>query len=184
MKNSLSKIVLATMIATAPLVAGEYSFNSSSLFAIEGGMTNVNTESGVGDYDEEELASVGLKVGGQTDNYRVFLAGRYYDVDNLSHLVTYGVEVQYLFNFSEPVNFFIGGNAGQANLKVARPGVPSESVSEMYYGGDAGFNIHASELIDIEIGARYMSLDLVTSGVKVDKMVAGYASVIIKWDMN
>ena len=55
-----------------------------------------------------------------------------------------------MFNFSKPVNFFIGANGGVANVKIAIPGNSSESVSEMYYGADAGFNIHASELIDVE----------------------------------
>lgn len=187
MKNSLRKIVLATMIVVAPLTAGEYSFDSHSLFAVEGGVSNIGIEGTGGVYDEESIANVGLKIGAQTTNYRVFLSARYYDADNLSTLNTYGAEVQYMFNFSKPVNFFIGANGGVANVKIAIPGDPSERASEMYYGADVGFNIHASELIDVEIGARHMVLqeDIVAlSGAKVDGITTAYASVIIKWEMN
>ena len=187
MKNSLSKVVLATMMATAPLAASEYSFDTHSLFAIEGGASNIGVEQPGGLYSDTSIANVGLKIGAQTDNYRVFLSARYYDAENASTLNTYGAEVQYLFNFSKPVNFFIGANGGIANVKLALVGEASERASEVYYGADAGFNIHATELIDIEIGGRYMALqeDIVSaSGAKVDGITTAYASLIIKWEMD
>ncbi len=187
MKNSLRKVILAVIMVTAPLVASEYAFQTDSLFAIEGGGSNIGVEHTGGVYDETSIANIGLKIGAQTESYRVFLSARYYDADNLSTLNTYGGEVQYLFNFSKPVNFYLGANAGVANVKIAIPGDPSESASEMYYGADAGFNIHATELIDVEIGARYLALqeDVVsTSGATVDGIVTAYASVIIKWKMD
>lgn len=186
MKNSLSKIVLATMIAVAPLAA-DYSFNTHSLFAIEGGATNAGVEQTGGVYSDKTIANVGLKIGAQTENYRVFLSARYYDAENASTLNTYGAEVQYMFNFSKPVNFFIGANGGVANVKLALEGEASERASEVYYGADTGFNIHASELVDLEIGVRYMVLqeDIVSaSGAKIDDIATAYASVIIKWKMD
>ena len=187
MKNSLTKVVLATMIATAPLAAGEYAFATESLFAIEGGVSSVDTEAAAGVYDDKEMANIGLKIGAQTENYRIFLSARHYDVEDLNSLNTYGAEVQYMFNFSKPVNFFVGANAGIANITAATAGVSSESESPMYYGVDAGFNIHASELIDIELGARYMGLEdikITANDVVVDDIVTAYASVIIKWKMD
>lgn len=185
MKNSLSKVVLVAMMTVAPLVASEYSFETHSLFAVEGGASSVDTEAAAGVYDDKEMANIGLKIGAQSDNYRVFLSARYYDAEDLNTLNTYGAEVHYLFNFSKAANFFIGANVGVANVKGAVNGTPSESASEMYYGGEAGFNIHASELIDLEIGARYMDIqDVVVGGVAVDSIATAYASVIIKWEMN
>ena len=188
MKNSLNKIVLATMIAAAPLAAGEYDFDAHSLFAIEGGATNVNVEAPAGSYDEKEMANVGLKIGAEGEEYRIFLSARYYDMDDSSTLNTYGAEAQYLFNFSKPVNFFLGANAGVASVKIANSTISSERISEMYYGADAGFNIHASEMIDLEIGVRYMELQdavvLSAPAVQVDSIATAYASVIIKWEMN
>ena len=185
MKNSLRKIVLAVMMTVAPLVASEYTFQTHSLFAIEGGMSSINTEYIGGKYDDKEMGNLGLKIGAQSENYRVFLSARYYDVADLSTLNTYGAEFQYLFNFSEIANFYIGANGGVANANAKRQGLSSDAQSEMYYGGDAGFNIHATELIDLEIGARYMAIqDLITNNVSVDSITTVYASVIIKWEMD
>jgi hypothetical protein len=90
-----------------------------------------------------------------------------------------------MFNFSEPVNFFIGANGGVANITAASVGTPSENATQAYYGVDAGFNLHASELIDLEIGVRYMGLeDTLVGGVVVDDITTAYASVIIKWKMD
>jgi len=172
MKKSLSKAVLAMMIAVAPLAAGDYTFNSHSLFAIEGGMADSEMES-------DAVGTVGLKIGAQTDSYRVFLSARHFLIDDVSHLNTYGGELQYMFNFSEPVNFFLGVNGGNADFKRS---VGTSSESSLYYGADAGFNIHATELIDLEIGARYMELQ--EEALLDNKIVSAYASVIFKWKMD
>jgi len=199
MKKSLSKVVLATMIATVPLAADNYSYDTYSLFAIEGGVTNVSIERDDAnnlDIDKEALPNIGLKIGAQGNDFRAFFSARYYNGDDFTKLMTAGGELQYLFNFSKAANFFIGANAGQAFIDVggdADKDIPSMSITSTYYGGDAGFNIHATELIDIEIGAKYMVLDVDedrfnTSGAsinyKMDSMVTGYASVIFKWQMN
>ena len=194
MKNSLSKVVLAAMIATVPLAADNYSYDTHSLFAIEGGATNIDIErndAGNIDIDKEALPNIGLKIGAQGNDFRAFLSGRYYNADDFSKLFTAGGELQYLFNFSKAANFFIGANAGQAYIDVGADtdkNIPSMSVTSMYYGGDAGFNFHATELIDIEVGAKYMALDVNEDrdGVnfQIDSMVTAYASVIFKWQMN
>lgn len=194
MKNSLSKVVLAAMMATVPLAADNYSYDTYSLFAIEGGVTNIDIErDDVGniDIDKTSLPNIGLKIGAQGNDFRAFLSARYYNADDFSKLVTAGGELQYLFNFSKEANFFIGANAGQAYIKVGADSannIPSMSVTSMYYGGDAGFNIHATKLIDVEVGAKYMSLnvneDRAGVNFKIDSMITAYASVIFKWQMN
>lgn len=201
MKKSLSKVVLAAMIATVPLAADNYSYDTYSLFAIEGGATNVDIERNDGanvDIDKTNLPNIGLKIGAQGNDFRAFLSARYYNADDFSKLMTAGGELQYLFNFSKAANFFIGANAGQAFIKVGADSdknIPSMDTTSMYYGGDAGFNIHATELIDIEIGAKYMALDVNENrddgtgtstlvNFKMDSMVTAYASVIFKWQMN
>jgi len=193
MKNSLSKVVLVTMMATVPLMAGNYSYNTHSLFAIEGGATNIDVEragaTGGFDITKTNLPNIGLKLGAEGENFRAFLGGRYYDAKDFDALSTLGGELQYLFNFSKHANFFLGANAGKAFIKIATDGtVPSVSTSSVYYGGDAGFNFHASEMIDLEIGAKYMALDVNEKvGVDtytIDSMITAYASVIIKWKMD
>jgi len=193
MKNSLSKVVLAAMIASAPLAAGEYSYGTHSLFALEGGATNIDIEragaTGGFNITKTNLPNIGLKIGAEGETFRVFLSGRYYDAEDFDALSTLGGEVQYLFNFSKHANFFLGANAGKAFIKIATDGtVPSVSTSSLYYGGDAGFNFHASEMIDLEIGAKYMALDVNEKvGVDtytVDSMITAYASIIIKYKMD
>ena len=192
MKNSLSKVVLAAMMASAPLAAN-YSYDTHSLFAIEGGMSQIDVESTglvpVVDAHEKEMGHVGLKIGAEGEDFRAFLSGRYYNADTSEDLSTVGGELQYKFNFADAANFFIGGNAGMAYVTVGSNGIyGSESIATPYFGGDAGFNFHASKLIDVEIGAKYMSInDEITQGTythKIDSIVSAYASVIIKWKMD
>ena len=199
MKNSLSKVVLAAMIATVPLAADNYSYDTYSLFAIEGGVTNVDIErddAGNIDVNKEALPNIGMKIGAQGNDFRAFVSARYYNGDDFTSLMTLGGEIQYMFNFSKHANFFIGGNAGQAYINVGADSdndIPSMDVTSTYYGGDAGFNIHATELIDIELGAKYMALDVDENrdnsvgtpvNYKIDSMITAYASVIFKWQMK
>ncbi len=194
MKNSLTKIALATMIIVAPLAAeennSEYTYNTHSLFAIEGGISDITTEKSGSDMEKNELASAGLKIGAQSDNYRAFLSARYYDVSDFSHMNMYGGELQYLFNFSNFANFFIGANGGVADIQIkAQNGLDSEKVSSMYYGGDTGFNFHAGDAVDIEIGARYMSIqdgEIIQgpNAYDVSSVVTAYASLIFRWKMD
>ena len=192
MKKSLSKVVLATMLATVPLAADNYSYDTYSLFAIEGGMTQLDIETTGAptiEVHEKDMGHVGLKIGAQGNDFRAFLSARYYAADSSEELSTVGGELQYLFNFSNAANFFIGGNTGLAFVKVgATDLLNSESIQTSYYGADAGFNIHAGEKIDIEIGAKYMALDdEITQGAythKLDSIISAYASVVFKWQMN
>jgi len=173
-----------------PLAASEYAFDTHSLFAIEGGASSVDIDvTGPTDATVEDsaVANVGIKLGAQSENYRVFLSARYYDVQDIESLYTVGGEIQYLFNFSKYANFFIGGNIGEAFIQIKED---SGSAKSMYYGGDVGFNIHASKTFDIELGGRYMQLSETVTPVgsaysyDFNYIATGYASLIIKWQMD
>ena len=181
------------MIAVAPLAAGEYSFNSNSLFAIEGGGSSLSADrDNLGithTVEEKEFGHIGLKVGAETETFRAFIGANYYIADELSSLGTAGASLQYKFNFSDPVDFFIGGNVGMAYLKVKADGTnPSDATTTSYIGGDAGFNIHATETIDFELGARYMQLNEELSQgpnkYTFNHIASAYASVIFKFKMD
>ena len=153
MRKKLTKVVLATALVASSLSAGEYDFNTHSLFAIEGGYSNLNAEVNNAGYSiqKKEMPDIGLKLGAESENYRIFLSGRYYLAENDNIVGTAGGEVQYKFNFTKPVNFFIGANAGAAYIKIGTSAdgvLPSASITTPYYGGDLGFNYHASDLID------------------------------------
>jgi len=192
MKSGFTKVALALSLMGMPaaVMADEY----NSLFAIEGSYSNIDVETlGGGNVDVQSngFGGIGLKLGAESKNYRIFLSGRYFDAKDFSKLNTIGAEFQYKFNFSKPVDFFIGGNIGYAYMKIGADPVhnlQSVDTSSLYYGADTGFNYHMSELIDLEVGARFMKLNenLTQNGVNYDfsSFVTGYASVIIKWKMD
>ena len=193
MKKNLAKAALVTIMASAPLVAGGFSNTTESLFALEGGYTNLNAEVSQNGYSlqKEGMGNFGLKLGAQGKNYRVFLSGRYFLAEQGNTVATAGGEAQYKFNFSSPVDFFIGANGGIAFMKIgpSDDGVmASVSTNAPYIGGDVGFNYHASELIDLELGVKYMHIDeKITQGAVTydfNNMTTGYASIIFKYQMD
>ncbi|MEN4053293.1 MULTISPECIES: outer membrane beta-barrel protein [Sulfurimonas] len=190
MKNRLTKAALALTLLSIPALSMADEYNS--LFGIEGGYSNINVETaGAGSVKIQKngFGNVGLKLGAESENFRIFLSARYYDAKDFNKLNTIGGEFQYKFNFTKRANFFLGANAGKAYMKVATNGTqPSVDTSTGYLGADAGFNIHATELIDLEVGARYMSLDKkVTQGAYTydfSSLTTAYASIILKWQMD
>jgi hypothetical protein len=181
--------LLATLIAAAPAMADK----TESLFAIEGGYSDLSADVSQSAYSVQNagMGHVGLKLGAQGENYRVFLSGRYYAAEKSNTLATAGAEIQYKFNFSNPVDFFIGANGGVAFIKIGQSddgALASVSTNAPYFGGDAGFNYHASELIDLELGVKYMNIDdTVTQGAttyEFNNMTTAYASIIIKYQLD
>ena len=193
MKKNIQKALLATVLATTPMFAGGFADVEDSLFAIEGGYTQLSADVNQNGYSMQDagMGNLGLKLGAQGENYRIFLSGRYFLADQGNSVATAGGELQYKFNFSKPVDFFIGANAGIAYMKIGPSDdgrLASVSTNAPYIGGDAGFNFHASELIDLELGVKYMHIsDTVTQGTTVydfNNMTTGYASIIFKYQMD
>jgi len=177
MKKNLTKVVLATLIAAAPLAASDFTYNTNSLFALEGGYNSMNEDGAGGGLDlADNFGSFGLKLGAESQNYRIFVNANYEAISNFDYAYLYGVALQYKFNFTESANFFLGVNGGYANMKHEN----GLKISDPYFGGDAGFNFHASELIDLELAAR---VNLVDNNL-VDNIVTGYASIIFKYQMD
>lgn len=191
MKKIVSKIVLASLVTASALSAGAFD-NGISLVGIEGGIGTMKTEVDTATTAKKEdysVPSVGLKVGAEYGNYRVFLSGRYFSQSDFDYITTFGVEGQYLFNVSKAANIFIGANAGIANMKFLAEGESSSrSLSDPYLGGDIGVNYHVNKEFDIELGARVMNLisenDKYDVTYKFDNIVSGYASLIYKYQMD
>ncbi len=188
-KKVLKSVILASALMTTSLMAeevSEYEYNTYSLVGFEAGYGSFDFDSGtVG--EKINFNSGGFKIGGQTDNYRLFLSIRGFDSGEFDYARTYGVEAQYLFNFSKFANFYLGVNAGTTDMKLTAAN-NSVKIYDPYVGGDAGFNIHLGKMADLELGARVMSLNSETtmsgSTYKFDSMVTGYASIIIKYKMD
>ena len=150
MKNQLSKIVISALLITSSLMADEsaisYSYdNVYSFVGIEGGIGRLDVEKdngSVSTINKKDMYFGGIKIGAQTDNYKIYLNANYYEADDFDYMTTYGVGLQYMFNFSKHVNAFLGLSAGVANMRFLVPGETSRIISDPYVGGEGGFNIH------------------------------------------
>ncbi|QSZ42624.1 hypothetical protein GJV85_11065 [Sulfurimonas aquatica] len=199
-RNSCIKIILTTVLFVTSGVAKDnrYTDNSKSLFAVEAGYNSLGTEYTdrnispvVTTQSTSSLMSLGLKIGAQTDTYRVFLSAKYFsDTDNkFDYLTTYGVEGQYLIHTFSKADLFIGLNGGIANAKLilVQDGV-SRTISDPYFGAEAGINFHVSGSFDFDIAGRYMGIDALNVISKreftLSDMVGIYTSLTYKWKMD
>ncbi len=189
--NKLKIAGLSILLSVSSLAA--YEFQTKSLVGIEGGYNNLPYENGTSINNEQYSAKVGhagLKLGAETEDFRVFLSGRYYmGESSYDYIATYGAELQYKLNATDIMNFYIGANAGVANMKFRASGESfSRTIQDLYLGGDIGTNIHLGEDTDLEIGARVMSIQAENTKnsvtYRIGNLVSGYASIIFKWQMD
>ena len=193
MKNKFNKVVLSTLLITSSAMA-DYSFNVESLIGVEGGYSSLDVErsddvENTNSLTKYKLPHAGLKIGAQTENYRGFLHVNYYSDDDFDYATTYGVSLQYLVNVSKYWNVFLGVNGGIMNLRYSAPHEnKSRTLSDSYYGGDLGVNIHLGDSFDLELGGRYMAIDASNTIDDVtytfDNMISGYGSIIYRFKMD
>jgi len=200
-KNKLKIVILGLALSTASLMAGEVSyddFHTKSLVGIEGGYSALGYEYGTptnNSINRTWVGNAGLKIGAETKDFRAFLSGRYYYDTSREHdyIVTYGGEIQYKFNVTKLFNVFLGANGGIANLAFRANGENfTRTISEPYFGGDLGANIHLGKSVDWELGGRVMSIQAdntkIVNGVSktyhVNQLVTAYTSIIFKWTMD
>lgn len=202
MKKTLKKIIFSILLLSSSLVAepGVNFFNNimsinglSPIVGLEGGYSNLDyekTDNDVSIYKETlNLNHLGVKVGTEAKSYRVFFSTRIFDVDEFDRIRTYGMEFQYLFNYSKKSSMFIGVNTGTIDMKFDdRNNHNTITLDDTYIGGDIGFNLHINRNFDFEIGARFISFNSSTSDGTVkydfDNIVTGYASIILKFPMD
>ena len=199
MISSKIKVVsLALPFFVSSLMAtniSRYDVETYSLVGVEAGYSTLDYEKDASTSQyRANIGHGGLKLGAETDDFRAFLSGRYYmGESSYDYITTFGAELQYKFNAFEGVNFFIGANGGIANMKFhVENETFSRTISDYYIGGDIGTNIHLSEVLDLEIGSRVISIqaentkkvesDYIT--YRIGNMVTGYASLIFKWQMD
>ena len=189
MKNGLKILALCSVLSASTLMADE------SLVAIEGAFGTLsvdkeNTLTGDASNHHVNLAGAGLKVGAQSDHYRLFLSANYYGSsnDDYNHVATYGVELDYLIKPSKSFDIFLGLNGGMANIEQIDDQDKKRTSSDPYIGGAAGVNIHMSKVVDIELGGRMLFMDISNTRYNVkytyNTIASGYASVIFKFQMD
>ena len=191
--SGMAGVLLLTSVYAQAQENDPYAFDVESLVGIEGGYTSFDVEKDQANTPAEitkyHKGEIGMKIGAQTEHYRVFLSVRNYFVNDYDYFVTYGGEAQYLFNFSSAANFFIGVNGGllDSRFKIAGEST-SRTLSDPYYGGDIGFNIHTGKNMDIEFGGRIMASDAKNTKnsitYKFDNLITGYMSIIFRYQMD
>ena len=191
MKN-INKIILATLLSISPLLANDskYEYDSSSLVGFEIGYSglDVDNDDTPAIHDTHNFGLGGLKIGAQTDNYRIFLSARHMQIDDYDYAYTLGGEIQYIYDFSDYANFYLGLNAGKAEMKFTDMDGLSRSISDPYFGGDVGMNIHANDDIDLEFGVRIMTLNAENDRKDIiytfNSITSGYMSIVFKYQMD
>ncbi len=168
--RKINKFIFGTLLTVSSLNAEivDYIYDTKSLVAIESGYSISNND------NDSSKINFGLKLGAESNEYRIFIGARRHNRELDKSIYTYGVDFQYIFNFSQYANMYIGVNGGSANIVNE----DEKRVYEVYYGGDIGFNIHANKLIDVEIGSKIIKIE------ETKSISYGYISLIIKYKMD
>jgi len=195
-KNKIAKVTLGVALTSASLLTNlsANEFQTNSLVGIEGGYSVLDYENGTSLNNEQydvKVAHAGLKVGAETEDFRIFLSGRYYfdSSNDYDYIATYGVELQYKLNVAEAMNLYLGASTGVASMKFrAESESFSRTISDPYVGADIGANIHFTKTLDWEIGARVISIQAENTRnsvtYNIGNLVSGYTSLIFKWQMD
>ena len=123
----------------------------------------------------------GLKIGGESKDYRLFLSARYHDVEDYDYVSTLGAEIQYLIRAGEHFNVFLGLNGG-VMASQATIGTVEYSTTNPYAGADAGVNIDIVDNLGVEFGLRVNKAFADSSEIgAVDYLAEGYASIVFKF---
>jgi len=189
MKKIIIKLVILTTLISSS-VAGEplLENDKTSLIGIEGAYNAIDISNDASYSKKLDFMAIGIKIGAQTDNYRLFLSARKNFIPNFNSYA-FGAEMQYLMNFSSVANMFIGINTGTISFKFDDEASLSRDISSKYIGGDIGLNLHLSDSADLEIGTRTMRLrepSHLQGGVtyNLENITNVYVSLIFKYSMD
>ena len=172
-------ILLSSLLVCGSLYAADW--NAKPLIGVElgfGGTDVKRTTTPLADSTEDSING-GLKVGAESGEYRVFLSGRYYDIDGFDSVTSVGGEFQYLIPLQEELKLFLGVNGGMMDMEF-KSSQGLREISTAYVGGDAGLNFEISQKMNLDAGVRYMLIDYDhTMGspavtYNIDKIVQGY----------
>jgi len=192
MKSRFAKVLLPALLFSSAAMADGVVYPTQSLLGIEGGVTNINYDiSNKKSTVNKTVENLGVKIGAQSYDYRVFLSMNYYTNPDSSYdyIGTYGGQLDYLLNISSKTNIYLGVNAGIANMKFTAPNeVTKRTISNPYYGVDAGVTLHRTRFVDLEFGARFMMLDATNRKNNVtytfNSFMTAYASINFKYQMD
>ncbi len=161
----MKKVLLALLISTGLFA---YDGTAKSLVAIETGYGQFDYSAANEDNvnmgrtsSSEDFGILGLKIGAETEEFRLFLDAHYYQVGGaFDYANSVGLSLDYLMPITRDLNFFVGLNGGLMNLKVVDNEIGVSYVySDPYFGGDIGFNYDIYKSLGLEIGFRYINVN-------------------------
>lgn len=183
-------ILLASVTASAGENYFQTAWDAKGLLALEGAFGQAQTKQvqdnpGGGDYvletQTDGAGAGGLKLGGESEDYRLFLSGRYHVVPDYDYVATVGAELQYLIRGGENFNIFLGINGGMMRSQATANDV-EYTVTNPYFGGDAGVNIDITQNFGLELGARInQALGDNKEPASIDYLAEGYVSLVFKF---
>jgi len=199
------KKILLGLLITAGLFA--YDGTTKSLVGIETGYGQFDYSAANRDNinmgrssSSEDFGIIGLKIGAENEDFRLFLDAKYYQVSGaFDYANSIGGSLQYLLFITNDFNLFFGVNGGLMNIKVVDNGIgKSYEYSDPYFGGDIGFNYDITDQLGLELGARYVNIDAentqyyidpesgdtLSRTYKVEQMLNIYTSIIFKFYVN
>lgn len=190
-RNSFKSLFVASLLIALPLMA-----DNDSLLGVELGYAGIDTQRSATPQITTKtytLPNGGLKIGAEGDDYRLFLDLHYYaNSDRFDYLTTYGTEFDYMLHLSESANLYLGVGIGMANIKFT----PTKhnatdlvrTLSDYYYSGTLGFNFEITNGFDLDLGARYTSINSNNTKNSVeynfDNLINGYATFIYKFTID
>ena len=187
-----SAILLAAMNASAGENYFANEWDAKGLIAIEGAGGSINLiakdATTITTSESTSAGSVSLKLGGESRDYRLFLAGTYYLLDapntSSSTAASLGLQIDYLIRAGEHFNIFMGLNGGgiYSDFENDSTGTTEYTTNtDGYAGAQAGVNIDIIDSLGIELGARYKHVFAADDVYTIDNMYEGYAAIVFKF---
>jgi hypothetical protein len=188
-----SAILLAGMSASASENYFANEWDAKGLLAIEvaGGSFDLSqkNDSAITIDESTSAGSISLKLGGETKFYRLFLSGTYYQFDapftTESTAASLGLQVDYLIRAGEHFNIFLGLNGGVIRTDFqgtdTGSGIPYETNTDNYAGGQAGVNIDIVDNLGVELGVRARHVFTADNTYSIENMYEGYGSIVYKF---
>ena len=195
MKKIVSIIATLFVLATTAQAAESSALDNwgvKTIIGIEGGFgqTSIETNATGATNQTPYLGGLGLKLGAEGQEYRIYIDGRYYIIDGVEFAFSGGATIQYIFRFSNFMNYFVGIEAGVTSFryKVENESFTRETGLQLYYGANTGFNFDITDSVGIELGGRYMVMDAANTkdGVltKIPYIAEGYLAIDFKYVME
>jgi len=190
MRKSLTKVVLATVLASMPLAAADLELLETTKYdffmGLEMGLSGAEFTDDGGDYENNGISTYGIKAGAINNTSRMYFSYQYMDAfeDSSTRDGSFQQVTMNLEGLSSPYtvfegmqhSFFIGGHLGGINLTVDADFGNSSDFGYVY-GFQGGLLSELSSGVAIELGYRYSFSTFSDKGIKLSKLETFYGGL-------